>query len=194
MSKIVQDYFAELLSRYSDTERQAFAQRSAVAEEDLEHLLTNFQQLPAEFIELLQAVGASNNSEVPMFYFNDDEFKLLPISTMIEAAHKKGFVVQPANLEFSDEELLVMRQDDELDRYMDDAINPLALNKDWLLIAENSEQGSKLFIDFNPGYEGKVGQIVGYFKDQNFYYVLADSLAELLELQVETNIPYYRLV
>lgn len=193
MSKLVDYYLTGLLSRYSNTEQKDFSQRSAVDEEDLEQLSTYFQ-LPLEFVDFLRAIGTSNDSEVPLFYFNEDEFKLLPIQSMIEAAQTSGYVTQPRNLEnLSKEKMLEMRQDDELDAYMDDAINPLALNKDWLLFAENA-QGSKLFIDFKPGFEGKEGQIVGYFKDQDFYYVLAESFKELLEVQADTKIPYYRVV
>jgi cell wall assembly regulator SMI1 len=191
MSKLVKMYLYELVGKYNEIEQKAFELRTPADVEEIERLAHLYPQLPGDFVGLLEAVGKNNNSKVPIFYFAEDLFLLLDANTICAYAKMEGFAVQPAGLEVTEEQLLSMRKDEELEDFIDDEINPVALRKDWLLFAEG-DQGGKLYIDFNPGAYGKMGQIVGYFKDQDFYYVLADSFAELLENQVLSHIPYYQ--
>ena len=69
---------------------------------------------------------------------------------------------------------------EDIERMKDERIKPYLFNKKWFPFAEYCDS-CYLMLDFDPGKEGKEGQIICYIHDPDEVIYAAESLTELVE-------------
>lgn len=69
---------------------------------------------------------------------------------------------------------------EDIERMKDERIKPYLFNKKWFPFAEYCDS-CFLMLDFDPGKEGKEGQIICYIHDPDEVIYAAESLTELVE-------------
>ena len=69
---------------------------------------------------------------------------------------------------------------EDIERMKDERIKPYLFNKKWFPFAEYCDS-CYLMLDFDPGKEGKEGQIICYIHDPDEVVYVAGSLTELIE-------------
>ena len=69
---------------------------------------------------------------------------------------------------------------EDIERMKDEKIKPYLFNKKWFPFAEYCDS-CYLMLDFDPGKEGKEGQIICYIHDPDEVIYAAESLTELVE-------------
>ena len=69
---------------------------------------------------------------------------------------------------------------EDIERMKDERIKPYLFNKKWFPFAEYCDS-CYLMIDFDPGKEGKEGQIICYIHDPDEVVYVTGSLTELVE-------------
>lgn len=69
---------------------------------------------------------------------------------------------------------------EDIERMKDERIKPYLFNKKWIPFAEYCDS-CYLMLDFDPGKEGKEGQIICYIHDPDEVIYAAESLTELVE-------------
>ena len=69
---------------------------------------------------------------------------------------------------------------EDIERMKDERIKPYLFNKKWFPFAEYCDS-CYLMLDFDPGKEGKEGQIICYIHDPDEVVYVAGSLTELVE-------------
>ena len=69
---------------------------------------------------------------------------------------------------------------EDIERMKDERIKPYLFNKKWIPFAEYCDS-CFLMLDFDPGKEGKEGQIICYIHDPDEVIYAAESLTELVE-------------
>ena len=69
---------------------------------------------------------------------------------------------------------------EDIERMKDERIKPYLFNKKWFPFAEYCDSCYLMF-DFDPGKEGKEGQIICYIHDPDEVIYAAESLTELVE-------------
>ena len=69
---------------------------------------------------------------------------------------------------------------EDIERMKDEKIKPYLFNKKWFPFAEYCDSCYLMF-DFDPGKEGKEGQIICYIHDPDEVIYAAESLTELVE-------------
>ena len=69
---------------------------------------------------------------------------------------------------------------EDIERMKDERIKPYLFNKKWFPFAEYCDSCYLMF-DFDPGVEGKEGQIICYIHDPDEVIYAAESLTELVE-------------
>ena len=69
---------------------------------------------------------------------------------------------------------------EDIERMKDERIKPYLFNKKWFPFAEYCDS-CYLMLDFDPGVEGKEGQIICYIHDPDEVVYVAGSLTELIE-------------
>ena len=69
---------------------------------------------------------------------------------------------------------------EDIERMKDERIKPYLFNKKWFPFAEYCDS-CYLMLDFDPGVEGKEGQIICYIHDPDEVIYAAESLTELVE-------------
>ena len=73
---------------------------------------------------------------------------------------------------------------EDIERMKDERIKPYLFNKKWFPFAEYCDS-CYLMLDFNPGKEGKEGQIICYIHDPDEVIYAAESLTELVDGIIE---------
>lgn len=74
--------------------------------------------------------------------------------------------------------------DEDIERMKDERIKPYLFNKKWIPFAEYCDS-CYLMLDFDPGKEGKEGQIICYIHDPDEVIYAAESLTELVDGIIE---------
>ena len=74
--------------------------------------------------------------------------------------------------------------DEDIERMKDERIKPYLFNKKWFPFAEYCDS-CYLMLDFDPGKEGKEGQIICYIHDPDEVIYAAESLTELVDGIIE---------
>ena len=69
---------------------------------------------------------------------------------------------------------------EDIEKMKDERIKPYLFNKKWFPFAEYCDS-CYLMLDFDPGKEGKEGQIICYIHDPDEVIYAAESLTELVE-------------
>ena len=69
---------------------------------------------------------------------------------------------------------------EDIERMKDERIKPYLFNKKWIPFAEYCDS-CYLMLDFDPGKEGKEGQIICYIHDPDEVIYAAESLTELVD-------------
>lgn len=69
---------------------------------------------------------------------------------------------------------------EDIERMKDERIKPYLFNKKWIPFAEYCDS-CYLMLDFDPGKEGKEGQIICYIHDPDEVVYVTGSLTELVE-------------
>ena len=69
---------------------------------------------------------------------------------------------------------------EDIDKMKDERIKPYLFNKKWFPFAEYCDS-CYLMLDFDPGKEGKEGQIICYIHDPDEVIYAAESLTELVD-------------
>ena len=69
---------------------------------------------------------------------------------------------------------------EDIERMKDERIKPYLFNKKWFPFAEYCDS-CYLMLDFDPGKEGKEGQIICYIHDPDEVIYAAESLTELVD-------------
>lgn len=69
----------------------------------------------------------------------------------------------------------------DMSSFPENAIKPTYANKLWIPLATDGS-GNYIGMDLDPGEEGNVGQVITYGRDEDEKKLVADSLAEFLEL------------
>ena len=69
---------------------------------------------------------------------------------------------------------------EDIERMKDERMKPYLFNKKWFPFAEYCDS-CYLMLDFNPGKEGKEGQIICYIHDPDEVVYVTGSLTELIE-------------
>ncbi|RUR17668.1 SMI1/KNR4 family protein [Legionella sp. km535] len=118
-----------------------------------------------------------------MEFFEDREFPFTFCSTEKMLEHAKSDCSWAELYGLSPEEI----EDEEI---FSGEINPLASCRDWLHLGENMICYSNLYIDFNPSQFGKEGQIIFYMHDPDSYFSIADSFADFLKMNLDSNFEY----
>ena len=73
---------------------------------------------------------------------------------------------------------------EDIERMKDERIKPYLFNKKWFPFAEYCDS-CYLMLDFDPGKEGKEGQIICYIHDPDEVIYAAESLTELVDGIIE---------
>ena len=73
---------------------------------------------------------------------------------------------------------------EDIERMKDERMKPYLFNKKWFPFAEYCDS-CYLMLDFNPGKEGKEGQIICYIHDPDEVIYAAESLTELVDGIIE---------
>ena len=73
---------------------------------------------------------------------------------------------------------------EDIERMKDERIKPYLFNKKWIPFAEYCDS-CYLMLDFDPGKEGKEGQIICYIHDPDEVIYAAESLTELVDGIIE---------
>ena len=81
---------------------------------------------------------------------------------------------------FSEDYMQEFIWSDEHSSYKDGFVKPMYANPKWIPLA-NDSGGNNFGLDFDPGPNGQIGQVINFGRDEFVKYVLANSFEEFLK-------------
>lgn len=135
---------------------------------------------PADFAKLEQRIKQTLPADFKASYLIHNGSKAdagpligLPLLSLAEIGRVwKGWA------DIGDDDDLIEDLNEECESYPEGAIKLLYANRNWLPFAGDSQ--NHVAIDFDPGPNGKVGQIINCGRDDMLRHVIADTFEEFL--------------
>jgi cell wall assembly regulator SMI1 len=78
------------------------------------------------------------------------------------------------------------QEDDDGESVVPGVVQPYYANRHWIPLLNASVRADYFGLDFDPGPEGRPGQIINFGRDEDCHYVAAPDLTGLLEVLVPT--------
>lgn len=200
VARIVDDYLAGLKARWQelgdDESGQAFASTRGATEDDLAKLRAVYPLCPDTLIGLLTRVDGTyfrdyDGNEVAIYLLGSDvemyPYYLLSTAQILKSASSSQKSIRDIYGDELEEYLPVGRNSQSGHGYLDDRVDPDVPRGTWLHFSDCMNNGgtSRLFIDFNPLGEGRVGQVIRYLHDPDSYAVIADSFEAYLQRLID---------
>ncbi|CAI3944783.1 Cell wall assembly regulator SMI1 (Killer toxin-resistance protein 4) (SMI1) (PDB:5J1B) [Commensalibacter communis] len=195
---LVTDYLNGLKEHFTTEDIKAFHKVHGASLDDIEKLKAAYPLCPDRLIEFLSIVDGTYHRDygdgdaVCIYMLGSGVYEypyyLLSVKDILQERKEEDRSIYDIYLD-DDEET-----EDDLEEFVevDPRINTRVPFNKHLCFSHCMNNGgtSKLYIDFNPTQEGKVGQIIRYLHDPDSYIVIADSFDEYLQEIIDNNFEF----